>query len=54
MVRENDAISDNDLYHVFKKVDIDNNQEITSTVSSLTNIADNIAANLIPGTSSGL
>lgn len=31
-VRENDSISDNDLYHVFKKVDIDNNQEITTTV----------------------
>lgn len=31
-VRENDSISDSDLYHVFKKVDIDNNQEITTTV----------------------
>ena len=31
-VRENDSISDNDLYHVFKKVDIDNNQEITTMV----------------------
>ena len=33
-VRENDSISDNDLYHVFKKVDIDNNQEITTMVGA--------------------
>ena len=32
VVRENDSISDSDLYHVFKKVDIDNSQEITATV----------------------
>lgn len=31
VVRENDSISDSDLYHVFKKVDIDNSQEITAT-----------------------
>ena len=31
-IRENDLISDSDLYHVFRKVDIDNNQEITTSV----------------------
>ena len=36
MVRENDSISDSDLYHVFKKVDIDNSQEITATVQYFT------------------
>ena len=31
-IRENDLISDSDLLHVFRKVDIDNNQEITTSV----------------------
>ena len=31
-IRENDLISDSDLYHVFRKVDIDNNEEITTAV----------------------
>lgn len=31
-IRENDQISDSDLLHIFKKVDIDNNQEITTSV----------------------
>ena len=33
-IRENDLISDSDLYHVFRKVDIDNNQEITTSVKA--------------------
>lgn len=31
-IRENDLISDSDLYHIFRKVDIDNNEEITTSV----------------------
>ena len=36
-LRENDLISDSDLLHVFRKVDIDNNQEITT--SAMTDIS---------------
>ena len=31
-IRENDMISDSDLLHIFRKVDIDDNQEITTSV----------------------
>ena len=34
-MRENDVISDNDLHHVFKKVDIDDSGNISSTVRIL-------------------
>ena len=33
-LRENDLISDSDLLHVFRKVDIDNNQEITTSAKT--------------------
>ena len=34
-IRENDLISDSDLYHIFRKVDIDNNEEITTSELNL-------------------
>ena len=42
-IRENDLISDSDLLHVFRKVDIDNNQEITTSV--MTDIFSKYKAN---------
>ena len=55
-IRENDLISDSDLLHIFRKVDIDNNHEITTAVmtnisTQVTNIDPLIFAGVEPGLS---